>query len=311
MEPRRCRLVSLGRDAGGSVRERDAVELVVLAALWGGSFLFMRVAAPELGPVPLVALRVGIAAACLVPAALRTLGELRGRVGHVVVVGALNSALPFCLLSFATLSLSAGLTSILNATSPLWGGLVAHLWLKERLTAARAAGLAIGFGGVAFLATGRGAIEARSGVAMLAALGATLSYGVAASYARRKLAGVRPLAAAAGSQLAATILLAPAALAAWPSGPVAPRAWGAVAALGVACTAIAYVLYFRLIARVGASRAISVTFLVPPFAVAWGALLLGERIDGRTVAGAAIVLGGTALATGLLRLPRPQAVQAP
>jgi drug/metabolite transporter (DMT)-like permease len=287
---------------------RNLLELVFLAALWGASFLCMRVAAPELGPVPLMALRVGVAAAALLPVlALRGgLGQLRRRPGHVLVVGAINSALPFCLLAYATLSVTAGLASILNATSPLWGGIVAHLWLRDRLGPSRIAGLVVGFAGVAFLFWGRASFRpGGAGLAVVAALAATLSYGVAASYAKRFLAGVDALAASAGSQLAATLLLAPAAAATWPDGPVSPRAWGAVLVLGIACTAVAYVLYFRLIASVGPARAIAVTFLIPAFAIAWGALFLGEAVTARMLAGAAIVLAGTALATGTVRLPGP------
>lgn len=136
---------------------RSLVELVVLAALWGASFLFMRVAAPELGALPLAALRVGIATAVLLPvlAARGGLGDLRGRARQLLVVGFFNSALPFALFAYAALSLTAGLSAILNATSPLWGGLVAHLWLKDRLTPSRVVGLLVGFGGVAFLVWGR------------------------------------------------------------------------------------------------------------------------------------------------------------
>lgn len=289
---------------------RDVVELVVLAALWGASFLFMRVAAPEFGPVALIALRVGIAAAFLVPAlALRGgLSGLRGRLLHVLVLGAINSALPFCLLAYATLSVTAGLASILNATSPLWGGLVAHLWLKDRLTRSRTLGLVVGFAGVTFLVWGRASFRpGGAGLAVVAAMAATLSYGVAASYAKRFLAGANPLAVAAGSQVGATLVLLPAAVALWPAGPVPAPAWEAVVALGVACTAVAYVLYFRLIGSVGPARAIAVTFLIPAFAMAWGALFLGEAITVRMLAGAGIVLAGTALATGIVKLPAGQA----
>jgi drug/metabolite transporter (DMT)-like permease len=288
------------------VGTRNVIDLVVLAALWGASFLCMRVAAPELGPIPLMALRVGIAAVVLVPLLVlrRGVPELRGRLGPVAVVGAINSALPFVLLAYATLSVTAGLASILNATSPLWGGLVAHLWLKERLTPSRAAGLAVGFAGVAFLVWGRASFRpGGAGLAVVAALAATLSYGIAASYTRRHLAGVNPLAASAGSMLAATLLLAPLAAARWPAHAVSPQAWIAVLVLGVVCTAAAYVLYFRLIANVGPARAIAVTFLIPAFAIVWGWLFLGELLTARTLAGAAIVLAGTGLATGIVKLP--------
>lgn len=295
------------------MRTSDVVELLILAAIWGASFLFMRVAAPELGPVALMALRVGIAALLLVPAMVirRSHPTLRGHLLHVLVVGAVNSAVPFCLLAYATLSMTAGLVSILNATSPLWGALVAHAWLKERLTRLRTLGLVVGFAGVAYLVWGRASFQAGgAGLAVVAALGATLAYGIAASYTRRFLRAVDPLAVAAGSQLGATLLLVPAALALWPARPVSDGALGAVIALGVLCTAVAYVLYFRLIAHVGPARAIAVTFLIPPFAVAWGALVLGEPVTGRTLAGSAIVLAGTALATGAVRFPgvaRPEA----
>ncbi len=128
------------------MRLRDVIDLVLLAMLWGASFLFMRVAAPELGPVALMTVRVGIAALCLVPVLALHGGfsELRGRAWDVLVLGAINSALPFCLLAYATLSVTAGLASILNATSPLWGGLVAHVWLGDRLNRSRALGLIVG-----------------------------------------------------------------------------------------------------------------------------------------------------------------------
>lgn len=291
------------------MRPRDVLELLVLAAVWGASFLFMRVAAPELGPVPLAALRVGIASLCLVPIALlRSRGALRGRLVPVAVIGAINSAIPFCLLSYATLSVTAGLASILNATSPLWGALVAHVWLRDRLTPARVAGLVLGLAGVVILVWGRASFRpGGSGLAVIAALAATASYGVAASYTKRRVAGVNPLALAAGSQLAATLLLAPAAMLLWPAQPISARAWAAVLGLGVACTAFAYVLYFRLIAHVGPARAIAVTFLIPPFAIAWGGLLLGEPLTARMIAGACVVLAGTALTVGLVKLPARRA----
>ena len=256
-------------------------------------------------------MRVGVATACLLPVLVLRGGlpDLRGRLGHLVVVGIINSALPFCLLAYATLSVTAGLASILNATSPLWGAVVAHLWLKDRLDRGRVLGLLVGFGGVSFLVWGRASFKpGGAGLAVVAAMVATLSYGVAASYTKRYLRGANPLAVAAGSQAGATlVLLLPAALL-WPGQPVSARAWGAALLLAVLCTAVAYVLYFRLIASVGPARAIAVTFLIPPFALGWGGLFLGESITPRTLAGSAVVLVGTALATGILRLPaRPRA----
>ena len=283
---------------------RDAMELLILSAVWGASFLFMRIAAPELGPIPLIALRVGIAAALLLPLlALRGgLAELRRRPWPLLVVGAINSALPFCLLAYATLSVTAGLASILNATSPLWGGLVAHVWLRDRLTRSRALGLLVGFAGVAFLFWGRASFRpGGAGLAVLAALAATLSYGVAASTTRRHLRRVDPLAVAAGSQLGAALLLLPLAVLTWPAGPVTPRAWEAVAGLAVACTAFAYLIYFRLLAVAGPTKAMTVTILTPFFSLLWGVLFLREPVNSGMLVGLGVILASVWLVWGARR----------
>ncbi len=294
------------------MRPRDVAELVFLAALWGGSFLFMRVAAPQFGPVPLIELRVGVAALALLPAALLRggLGAMRRNAGPLVVVGAINSALPFSLFAYATLSVTAGFASVLNATAPLFGALVAWAWLHDRLTAWRAAGLAIGFGGVVVLVWGRVSLKpGGSGLAIAAALAATFLYGVAANYAKKRLAGVDPLAVAAGSQATAALVLAPVAAWAWPRALPRAGAWLAVVALALLCTAVAYILYFRLIAHVGPAKAIAVTFLIPVFGIVWGAVFLGEAVTGRMLAGCAVILTGTALATGAVRPRRAPAVR--
>ena len=285
------------------MKPRDLRDLLLLAALWGGSFLFMRVAAPELGPLALIELRVLIAALVLLPflAMRRGLGLIVRHAVPMTVLGVINSALPFCLFAYAMLSVSAGFASILNATTPLWGALVAWLWLGERLAPLRIAGLAIGFAGIVVLSWGKASfVPGGSGMALLAAMAATLSYGVAASYARRRLEGVDALAVATGSQLGAALVLAPLALAWWPAQPVSAAAWASTVVMGVACTGIAYVLYFRLIERAGPSRAITVTFLVPVFAVIWGALALGETVSAQMVAGGVVILLGTALSTGAI-----------
>jgi len=288
------------------MKPRDLIDLLMLAALWGGSFLFLRVAVPEFGPIALIALRVGIAALFLL-AVLAVCGrwaQMRAHAVPLTLVGVINSALPFCLFAYATLSVTAGFASILNATTPLWGAIVAHLWLRERLGAWRIAGLVLGLAGIVVLVWGRIGFSAGSdGLAILAALGATASYGVAACYSRRRLADVDPLVVATGSQAGAAVLLAPLAAFAWPAQPASATAWASVAVMGLASTGLAYILYFRLIARAGPTQAVSVTFLVPVFATAWGALLLGERVTGRMLAGGLVVLAGTALATGLIRPP--------
>ncbi len=280
---------------------RDVVELLLLGAIWGASFLFMRVAAPEFGPIALIEVRVGVAALFLSAVLARRGGfpGLRGRLLPLGLVGALNSALPFSLFAYATLSLTAGFASVLNATAPLFGALVAYVWLRESLAPARVLGLALGFAGVLILVWGRLSLQGDRR-AILAALLAALAYGIAAHYTRRRLSAAPPLVIATGSQVAAAVLLLPLALRDWPSVTPSSTGWLCAVALGVVCTGIAYVLYFRLIASVGPGRAIAVTYLVPVFGVLWGRLFLGEPITVETVAGGAVILLGTALATGAL-----------
>ena len=283
-----------------------AVEFILLAAIWGASFLFMRLGTLEFGPLPTAGVRVAIAALALLPVMLaRGLWpQLRQHWKPVLFCGLINSAIPFALFSFALLSISTGLSSILNATVPLFGALVAWAWLGDRPGASRTLGLVIGFVGVALLTWGKASFTPNAsgfspawGVA--ACLLATISYAVSASYTRRYLTGLNPLMSATGSQIGAALGLAIPSLLLWPSQPPSATAWGALLALGVLCTAVAYVLYFRLIADVGPMKALTVTFLIPPFGVAWGWLLLGER------AGPAHAVGGGLIALALWLVLRP------
>lgn len=291
------------------MKRRDLIDLVLLAALWGASFLFTRMAVPAFGAFALAEVRVAVAATVLLPLlAMRgDFSELRARPGRFVLLGAVNTAVPFALFAWAALSITAGMASVLNATAPLFTALVAWLWLREKLSGLQWLGLAVGFAGVLWLAGARAGLGGDSGRwAIAAGLGATLSYGLSANVARRYFTGVRPLAVAAGSQTAAALLLLPFAAASWPDRVPAPRDWAAAIALGVLCTGIAYILYFRLIARVGPATAVTVTFLIPAFAMLWGGVFLGEQLTAAMLAGCAVILAGTALATGLLR-PRRSA----
>lgn len=292
------------------MKPMDIGELVALAAIWGASFLFMRLGAGEFGPVALAAVRVGGAALVLLPllAWRGQFAELRRHWRALFVVGLTNSALPFLGFSYAALSISAGLSSIFNASTPLWGAVIAWLWLRDRPTLPRIAGLAIGFAGVLGLAWEKASFKpGGSGWAIVACLAAALCYGLAASYTKKKLQGVPPMAVAAGSQLSAALLLALPALWWWPAQMPSARAWSMVALLAVLCTGLAYLMYFRLIAHVGASNAIAVTFLIPAFAVLWGWLFLAEPLTGAMAAGCVVILIGTALATGVIapRIARP------
>ena len=291
------------------------IDFVLLAAIWGSSFLFMRISAVEFGALPTAAVRVTIAALFLLPLVwLRgLLPELRKHWRKVFFVGVLNSGIPFACFAFALLSITIGLSSILNATVPMFGALVAWLWLKDKPDGSRVLGLVIGFAGVAMLAwraTGPGAgfkataDGATPGLAVLACLLACFCYGISASYTKRYLTGMPPLVTAAGSQIGASLGLALPAIWFWPTQMPGANAWLALLAVGVLCTGVAYIIFFRLIENAGPPRALTVTFLVPVFAVLYGVLLLGEHVTPWMLLCAAVIVCGTALSTGLLRLWR-------
>ncbi len=278
-------------------------ELIALAAIWGASFLFMRLGAGEFGPVALSAVRVAGAALVLLPLLLwrGQWGELRRHWRAIFLVGLTNSALPFLFFSYAALGISAGLSSIFNASTPLWGALIGWWWLRDRPSGPRALGLTIGFAGVIGLAWEKASFHpGGSGWAVVACLGAAMLYGLSANYTKKRLQGVAPMAVAAGSQLSAALALAVPALLWWPAAMPSGRAWLMVALLALLCTGLAYLMYFRLIAHVGAANAIAVTFLIPAFAVLWGWLFLGEPLTAAMAIGCAVILLGTALATGVI-----------
>jgi drug/metabolite transporter (DMT)-like permease len=285
------------------------VNFVLLAAIWGASFMFMRVASHEFGAFPAAGLRVCIAALFLVPllAMKRLGGSLRQHWKLTFAVGVMNSAIPFVCFSYALLSITSGLSAILNATVPLFGALVAWLWLGERPTKSRMLGLAIGFAGVTMLAWDKASFKPdasglSTGWAILACLLASLCYGLSASIAKRWMGGLPSLVSATGSQIGASLLLLPVMLWTWPTQAPSLQAWLAVTVVGVVCTGLAYMLYFRLIERAGPARALAVTFAIPAFAVFYGVLLLGETVTGWMVVCALVIIAGTSLSTGLVAL---------
>ncbi|WP_300556291.1 DMT family transporter [Limnohabitans sp. Rim8] len=285
-------------------------DFLMLAAIWGASFMFMRLAALDLGALPTAAMRVAIAALFLLPL-LVAKGHwpvLRQHWRTVFLVGLLNSAIPFALYAFAVMHISTGLSAILNATVPLFGALVAWIWLRDRPGLSRTIGLAIGFGGVVLLVGGQASFKPNaSGVApvwaVLACLVATTCYAFSASFTKKHLPSMPPLVAATGSQIGASLALAGPALWFRPDHMPSAAAWGALLVLGVVCTGIAYVVYFRLIERAGPSRALTVTFLIPVFALVYGVILLGEQITPWMLGCGAVVFLGTALSSGLIKLP--------
>jgi len=278
------------------------LRLLLLAAIWGGSFLFMRIGAPVLGPAVLIEYRVLFAALflALVGLLLRKRLDIRANWKHYLMLGFFNSALPFLLFAWGARTLSASVLSVLNATAPMWGALLGAAWGRQKITARTGLGLLLGTAGVALL-VGFDDVSTRPGAALAvaAALAAALCYGIASLYAK-SAKSVEPFANAHGTMWAAALFVLPA-LPFFPAPATpTPGVWAAVLALGVLCSGIAYLIYFKLIEDVGPTSALTVTFLNPVFGILWGALFLHEAVGWHTLAGSGIVLVGTALVTGFV-----------
>lgn len=284
------------------MRRSDVGELLLLSLLWGAAYLFMRAAVPAFGPAPMIALRMAIAMAVLLPLLVWRggLAQLRAHPLALVVQSVIFTALPFLMLGFAAQHLTAGLLAVLNATAPLFAALLAHFVFHERLGRWRGAGLLIGFGGVALLTAGSVSFRSTSGLLAVAAVLLTSAlWALGANFTRLKLPGMDSLALTVGSMALASLALAPLAAATWPATTPPLRAWIEVVFLGVASSGLGFLLYYRLLRRIGPVRAMSVTFLNPVVALVAGALYLGEGVSGQTLVGAAVVLAGTALALGI------------
>lgn len=288
-----------------------ARDFVLLAAIWGSSFMFMRIGVLEFGALPTAGIRVMIAALFLLPVLLHQGhgAALRQNWKATFFIGLLNSAIPFACFTYALLSITTGLSSILNATVPLFGAVIAWLWLKDRPDGSRIVGLVIGFLGVAMLAWQKASFKpdasgVATGWAVLACLLACVCYGTSASFTKRYLGGLPSLVTATGSQLGASLGLALPTVWFWPDQMPGVKAWLALLAVGVVCTGVAYILFFRLISTVGPAKSLAVTFVVPLFAVLYGVLLLDETVTQWMVLCGAVIVCGTALSTGLLKLGR-------
>ena len=275
--------------------------LLLLSALWGGSFLFTRMAVSAVGPAWLILARVSLAAIFLWCVARWFKKSLQATKywRHYLVLGFFNSALPFLLFAYAAQTISASLLSILNATAPMWAALIAVAWLKSELSLSKWLGLAIGLVGVIVLAGVESMALPEGGMLAIAAgLGATFSYGIATNYTKFA-PNVESFANAHGSMWAATLVMIPVALATPIPAEISLMPTGfAVLALGVVCSGVAYLIYFRLIADFGGVSALTVAFLIPVFGTLWGAWLLGEPVTLATIVGGLLVLLGTALVTG-------------
>ncbi len=285
-------------------------DYVMLGALWGASFLFMRMGAAEFGPLVTAWLRVCIATLMLFPLMVWQghLHVFKANWKLVLGFGVINSAIPFALYAYAVLHISTGLSSILNAAVPLFAALVAWLWLGDRLNRWRMSGLVIGFLGVSLLANHQTTFHNAANpdasawgqhTAIAACLLATICYAIAGSFNKKYMPNLPALVSATGSQFGASLALTVPALFALPEDMPGAQAWGSVFMLGVACTGIAYVLYFRLVNRAGPAKALTVTFLIPVFALIYGVIFLGETVTLMMLLLGILVILGTALSSGL------------
>ncbi|HEY4583577.1 MAG TPA: DMT family transporter [Lysobacter sp.] len=271
------------------------LEIGVLGAIWGASFLFMRVAAPGFGPAALVELRLALGAMVLLPFLWRARAAFPLRLWpKLALIGAINAAVPFALFAWAAERAPAGVGAICNALTVLFTALVGALFFGERIGLARSITLATGFAGVVVLASGRIA-GAAIGPAVMAGACAALLYGIGINLVRRHLTGLPATAVASATLLCAAVLVLPFGIAQWPERMPSAQAWTSVVLLGVLCTGIAFVMYYRLIARIGAGRASTVTYLVPLFGVAWAWWLLDEAPTLRMAIAGALILGSVAM----------------
>ncbi len=283
------------------------IQLMVLAALWGASFLFLRISSHEFGVVPIIFVRTGCAFLVLLPFVISTRQhKLLARHWLLfLLLGSFSTALPFSLFAFTSLHLPAGLTSILNAATPFFGALIAFFWLHERLSKLGVLGLLIGFGGVYVISSGE---QSFGGVSDFwpvgAVLLATFLYAVSSTYVKLRLSNMTPLLVATGCQLGSSLVLLPFAFYYWPSQAPSVGAWSSALGLAVLSTAIALVLYLRLIQNFGVTKSISVTYLIPLFGVLWGYLFLGEAVSLSMVFGGVLILMGIALSTGSFTVPK-------
>jgi len=282
------------------VTAADYVRLVLLAAIWGASFIFMRVAAPALGPVLTADARLAIGGLALL--AWSRVAGFDARFAdfrkQYLVIGIVNCAIPFSLYAFASMHAPASLLSIINATAPMFGLVFGALLAAERVTARKLAGLALGMAGVGLIAQPG---EFHTGPlfpwAVAAALGACCAYGLTGVIIKRWASGAPPRGVAIGSQLGAALVLVPLLPAFPPPGALTPLIAASVLALGLLASGVALPLYFRLIADVGATRALTVTYLIPLFGILFGSLLLGEALPASALAGGVLILAGTILVT--------------
>lgn len=284
------------------MRPHSVFELLLLSFFWGSSFLLIQVGVAEFGPAPLIFLRTMIAGLVLllVLAFRREVWVLFKHWKNFIPLGLLDSSLPYMLSAYAALHIPSGTISVINAVTPLWGALVAWLWLGIRLTVTGALGLLIGLLGITFLVWERFELAlSDSTLALTAAVLGPICYALSACYAKKYLSSFSPFVNATGSSLTSGVLLLPLAWYWWPTESVSSVAWLAALVLAVLCSAVAYVLYYRLIQHIGPARAMTVSYLVPVVGLFWGWTLMGEHFTLRTLFGVLLIFTGLALANGV------------
>ena len=280
---------------------RNFCELLLLSAIWGSSFLFLRIASPAFGPIFLIEMRVLSGLLVLLPVFL-VMGKYQEFQLHwkmILLVSLLNMAIPFCFFAYSAVNMGAGLLSIMNATVPIFTAMVGFLYFRQRLSQLGFAGLAVGLLGVAILMSeSRDETGITSDLAIPSALFASILYGIAINLAAHKLQGVSGITITTGSLFFSSIILLPLAIISRPDVIPEGVIWLSVLSLGIVCTGFGYVLFYRLIGKIGSQRAITTTYLIPLFSIFWGSLILGETLTASMFLGGVTILLGVALTTG-------------
>lgn len=287
----------MSADLAASARSRDwrtPLELTLLGAIWGCSFLFMRVAVPSFGPYALVEVRLLLGALVLLPFLWTARAQFPARRWRwLVPIGLINSAIPFVLFAWAAQRAPAAIGAICNAMTVLFAAMIAFLFFGEKIGLRRAIALLVGFTGVVVLATAK--VSGLSiGTAVIAGSLAALLYGLGVNLVKRHMAGLPPAASAGATLGSAALVMLPMAVTHWPEAPIPVSSWACAIALGVVCTGLAFLMFYRLIARIGPARASTVTYLVPMFGALFAWLFLGEPVTLAMLVAGALILGSVA-----------------
>ena len=277
------------------------LQLFTLAAIWGSSFLFMRVASPEFGPISLIMIRATVAMLFLVPIVLykKRYADIKKYWKTLFIFGLINTAIPFTLLSYATLYFTAGTASILNATMPFFTTLIAYVVFKDKLPTIGFIGLILGFAGVSIIASTSATADGLAWPAIIAALCATFCYGVSTHIAKIYLSKADSLSCATGSQIFASMIMLPLGILFWPDNAISTESWISAIVLGIVCSGVAFIIFFSLVSQVGPTNTSTVTYLIPIFGILFGIIFLEESVTYVTLVGSICILFGVMLITGL------------